>query len=142
MATNGEFMKTAAHYTNIWRDESPVFHRHNVDALQSLFPMNYYVITVPSQHSSSYAERRILLCAKRAGFRTAISCHHLQLLSLQTRLQAAIIVLLSLFNHRVNKKAQDFDKIWHLLCCIRCHSQSLTTYCSLLDLRMSCYNPE
>ena len=76
-------LKAAMHYAYIWRDESPLFHRHNVGAPQSLSPMNYYIITVPFQHSSSDAER-ILLCAKRAGIRTAISCHHLRLLSLQT----------------------------------------------------------
>ena len=128
-------LKAAAHYTNIWRDESSLFQRHNVDASQSLSPMNYYVITVPSQHSSSYAERSILLRAIRAELRTVISCRHLRLLSLQARLQVAIIVLLSLFNYRVNKTATDFDEIWHLQCCIRCHSQGLTIYCNLLDLR-------
>ena len=42
-------MTAAAHYTSIWRSESPLCYRHNVDALQSLSPINYYVITVPSQ---------------------------------------------------------------------------------------------
>ena len=124
-------LKVAAHYTNIWGVESPLSHRHNVVAPQSLSPMNYYVIAVvPSQRSSSYAERRILFYAKRAGLRTAISCHHLRLLFLKTRHQVAIIVFLSLFNHRVNKTVPDFYEIWHLLCCVRCHSQNLPIYCS------------
>ena len=43
------FMTAAAHYTSIWRGDSPLLYRHNVDAPQSLSPINYYVITVPSQ---------------------------------------------------------------------------------------------
>ena len=45
---------------------------HAVDASQSLSPISYYVNTVPSQHSSCYADRRTVLCAKIALTHPAI----------------------------------------------------------------------
>ena len=61
--------RAAAYYTNIWCDESPLFYGHNVDAPQSVSPINYYVITVPSQHSSSYADS---FARQNSG---AVYCH-------------------------------------------------------------------
>ena len=40
-------LKAAAHYTNIWRDEPPLFYGHNVDAPQSLSPKTITSLQLP-----------------------------------------------------------------------------------------------
>ena len=53
MASLGELPRTLPSYGGV----SHSYFGHDVDASQSLSPISYHVITVPSQHSSSCAAK-------------------------------------------------------------------------------------